>query len=66
MGHEVTHGYDSEGRRYDKDGNYNDWWDKNTAIELENKVKCLVNQYNEYVVTQINQKVNLKYIIHFS
>lgn len=60
MGHEITHGFDSKGRKYDGNGNYNDWWDEKTANEFEKRVNCLVHQYNDYIVTQINQKVSIE------
>lgn len=62
MGHELTHGYDDEGRKFDDRGNMKDWWDKKTAKEFEKRSQCLVNQYNDYIVegdVHINGKLTL-------
>jgi len=62
MGHELTHGYDDEGRKFDKAGNMKDWWSKKTAQEFEKRTSCLVNQYSDYVVdgdVHLNGKLTL-------
>jgi membrane metallo-endopeptidase-like protein 1 len=47
MGHELTHGFDDQGREFDKDGNLNHWW-KNKTIDLfKNRTKCVVDQYSK-------------------
>ena len=48
IGHEITHGYDDQGRRYDADGNLNDWWTAGDAREFERRAKAIVAQYNAY------------------
>lgn len=48
MGHELTHGFDDQGREFDKDGNLNHWWENNTIAAFKNRTKCVVNQYSEY------------------
>ncbi|MBN2745100.1 MAG: M13 family metallopeptidase [Bacteroidales bacterium] len=50
IGHEMTHGFDDQGRLYDKDGNLNDWWSEEDAQRFKEKTQILVNQYNEYVM----------------
>ncbi len=50
IGHEMTHGFDDQGRRYDKDGNLTDWWTKADAKRFEKRTKVLVNQFNNFVV----------------
>ena len=50
IGHEMTHGFDDQGRKYDKDGNLNDWWNEKDAELFKQKTQLLVNQYNNYVV----------------
>ncbi|KAM6953381.1 phosphate-regulating neutral endopeptidase PHEX [Aplochiton taeniatus] len=48
VGHELTHGFDNNGRKYDKMGNLDQWW-SNTSIEaFTEKTKCMINQYNHY------------------
>jgi putative endopeptidase len=48
IGHEMTHGYDDEGRKYDAEGNLNDWWTKDDAAAFEARAQKLVDQYNAY------------------
>ena len=50
IGHEMTHGFDDQGRQYDKDGNLRDWWTKEDAINFGNQTKVLVNQYNAFPI----------------
>ncbi len=50
IGHEMTHGFDDQGRKYDKDGNLNDWWTDEDAKLFEEKTKLLVDQYNNYAI----------------
>jgi putative endopeptidase len=50
IGHEMTHGFDDEGRKYDKDGNLTDWWTAEDSKLFEERTKVLVDQYNEFVV----------------
>jgi putative endopeptidase len=50
IGHEITHGYDDEGRQFDPDGNLKDWWSEKDAKEFEARAKKLVEQYNGYEV----------------
>jgi putative endopeptidase len=48
IGHEITHGFDDQGRQYDKDGNLKDWWTKDDAKQFVAKAKCVVDQYGSY------------------
>ena len=48
IGHEMTHGFDDQGRQYDKVGNLTDWWTKESADAYETRRKAVVDQYNEY------------------
>ena len=47
IAHEMTHGFDDEGRKYDKDGNLKDWWSKVDADEFEKRAKSVVNLYEQ-------------------
>jgi putative endopeptidase len=47
IGHEMTHGFDDQGRLFDKDGNMNDWWTAEDAAIFKEKSQKLVAQYNE-------------------
>jgi putative endopeptidase len=48
IGHEMTHGYDDQGRKFDADGNLNDWWTEADAREFSARARKLVEQYNAY------------------
>ena len=48
IGHEMTHGFDDRGRKYDKEGNMRDWWTAADARRFEEKTKFLETQYDEY------------------
>jgi len=50
IGHEMTHGFDDQGRQYDKDGNLKDWWTKKDAKRFDKRAQVLVDQYNKYTV----------------
>jgi len=50
IGHEMTHGFDDQGRLYDKDGNLNEWWTEADAVKFKEKTQILVDQYNAYTV----------------
>ncbi len=48
IGHEITHGFDDQGRRYDADGNLKDWWTQEDAAAFEERALKIVDQYNAY------------------
>jgi predicted metalloendopeptidase len=48
VGHELTHGFDDEGRQFDEKGNLRDWWTEADAKAFEDRVACVVNQYGGY------------------
>lgn len=50
IGHEMTHGFDDEGRQFDKDGNLRDWWTEADARNYSERTNQLVIQYNGYEV----------------
>ncbi|XP_052738145.1 neprilysin-4 isoform X2 [Bicyclus anynana] len=53
MGHEVTHGFDDQGRRYDEQGNLAQWWTADTLQHYHTRVKCIVDQYSQYTLPQL-------------
>jgi endothelin-converting enzyme/putative endopeptidase len=46
VGHELTHGFDDQGRQFDKDGNLKDWWSKTDESEFNERAECMVKQYD--------------------
>jgi endothelin-converting enzyme/putative endopeptidase len=48
MGHEVTHGFDDEGRQFDALGNLKDWWAPKVSAEFDRRASCVVDQYSGY------------------
>jgi endothelin-converting enzyme/putative endopeptidase len=46
IGHELTHGFDDEGRQFDKDGNLLNWWTKGDEKEFADRAECMVRQYD--------------------
>ena len=47
IGHEITHGFDDQGRQYDEKGNLKDWWNKGDAAQFSNRAKNIIQQFNE-------------------
>lgn len=50
IGHEMTHGFDDQGRKYDKDGNMTDWWTPEDATNFVERAKLLADHFNNIVV----------------
>jgi endothelin-converting enzyme/putative endopeptidase len=48
IGHELTHGFDDQGRKFDARGNLADWWTEEDAKEFEKRVSCVADQYSQY------------------
>jgi len=62
IGHELTHGFDDEGRQFDAQGNLRDWWTADDAKQFEQRVACISDQYSQYVIVddiKINGKLTL-------
>ncbi len=48
IGHEITHGFDDQGSRFDKEGNLSDWWKEDDRSRFQELTKQLVQQFDEY------------------
>jgi neprilysin/putative endopeptidase len=48
IGHEIGHGFDDQGAKYDGDGNMVDWWTDDDRTEFGKRTKALIEQYNEF------------------
>jgi endothelin-converting enzyme/putative endopeptidase len=62
IGHEITHGFDDSGRRFDAQGNMLDWWTEEDAKEYERRAACIDKQYSEYTAVadvKVNGKLTL-------
>jgi putative endopeptidase len=49
IGHELTHGFDDQGRKYDPQGNLRDWWTEEDGKEFEKRASCVANEYSSFV-----------------
>jgi putative endopeptidase len=48
IGHEMTHGFDDQGRKYDADGNLRDWWTPQDGAEFEERAACIAGEYSNF------------------
>jgi putative endopeptidase len=62
IGHEITHGFDDEGRQYDGQGNLHNWWTKEDESKFKTLADKYIAQFNQYVVLDsmhVNGKATL-------
>ncbi len=62
IGHELTHGFDDQGRQFDPQGNLRDWWTPGDAQEFKNRASCVANEYGSFVAVddlKLNGKLTL-------
>jgi endothelin-converting enzyme/putative endopeptidase len=62
IGHELTHGFDDEGRQFDAKGNLHDWWTKTDAKEFQQRADCVSDEYSQFKVVddiKINGKLTM-------
>lgn len=52
IGHELTHGFDDQGRKFDADGNLKDWWTPEDAREFEKRASCTADEYSSFVAVK--------------
>lgn len=58
IGHEITHGFDDQGRQFDKEGNLVEWWAPETREKYLERAECIINQYGNYTAEEAGLKVN--------
>ncbi|KAF2902015.1 hypothetical protein ILUMI_04166 [Ignelater luminosus] len=58
VGHEIVHGFDDQGRKFDKNGNLEEWWAKDTEKAFLQKAKCFATQYGNLKEPTTNMKLN--------
>lgn len=49
IGHEISHGFDDEGRKFDAEGNLKDWWTKEDADNFKARAQKIIDQFNSFV-----------------
>jgi putative endopeptidase len=49
IGHELTHGFDDQGRKFDPQGNLRDWWTEQDGTEFEKRASCVADEYSSFV-----------------
>ncbi len=62
IGHEITHGYDDEGRKYDAEGNLSEWWTDKDSKEFDARAEKVVNEYDAFEAlpgVHVNGKLTL-------
>jgi putative endopeptidase len=62
IGHELTHGFDDEGRQFDAKGNLHDWWTKTDAPQFQSRADCVSTEYSNFVIVddiKINGKLTM-------
>jgi predicted metalloendopeptidase len=62
IGHELTHGFDDQGRQFDAKGNLKDWWTPEDAKEFEQRAACVADEYSSFAVAPgvyVNGKLTL-------
>ena len=59
VGHEMTHGFDDQGRKYDSEGNMRDWWVGNDGVEYEKRAAVMIKQAESFEVHGVALKGKL-------
>jgi putative endopeptidase len=62
IGHELTHGFDDQGRQFDAHGNLKDWWTKTDAQQFQERAACIADEYSGFTVApgvNVNGKLTL-------
>jgi putative endopeptidase len=49
IGHEITHGFDDQGRQYDAKGNLKNWWQQSDSAQFSQRAKMIINQFHEFI-----------------
>lgn len=55
IGHEVTHGFDDEGKQYDAEGNIRNWWTEEDEAKFNERAQVMINQYNSFMPIDTNR-----------
>ncbi|GMS85785.1 hypothetical protein PENTCL1PPCAC_7960, partial [Pristionchus entomophagus] len=60
IGHEITHGFDDLGNQFDASGNLHEWWQAQTRREFEKRAQCIIEQYGNETIPEIDMNLNGK------
>ncbi|XP_046657606.1 LOW QUALITY PROTEIN: neprilysin-2-like [Daphnia pulicaria] len=58
IGHEITHGFDDQGRQFGPDGNLAEWWESPTKKNYLERAQCIINQYGNYSFPELGLNIN--------
>ena len=58
IGHEISHGFDDQGRRRDHEGSLRNWWSDSTLSSFQKRAQCVVEQYGNFTSREVGQPVN--------
>ncbi len=58
IGHEISHGFDDQGRQRDAEGTLRNWWSNETLAQFKDRAKCVIDQYGGFVSSQVNKTLN--------
>ncbi|XP_037049508.1 neprilysin-2-like [Bradysia coprophila] len=64
VGHEITHGFDDNGRKYDLNGNLINWWNAEARRKFSKEAECFIDQYNHYTDPKTNLTVDGDYTLN--
>jgi len=63
IGHEITHGFDDQGRQYDAKGNLSDWWTAEDAKNYTERATCVEQQFSDFRVEEVGMNQNGKLVL---
>ncbi|XP_044005766.1 neprilysin-2-like [Aphidius gifuensis] len=58
VGHEIMHAFDDQGKQFDAYGNVLNWWSNSTNEQYKKKAQCIIDQYGNYTIKEINLNIN--------
>ncbi|XP_076620842.1 M13 family metallopeptidase neprilysin 5 [Colletes latitarsis] len=58
LGHELTHGFDNNGRHFDSNGNVRQWWTNETIFEYTEKTECFIKHYSSYYEKEVDDYID--------
>jgi len=60
IGHELTHGFDTQGSKFDADGKYLSWWSEKSELGFKKRTECFVKAFSKYLIPEIDRHVDGK------